>query len=65
VEAYLQASRSRGFWTGSREDAARYLWAARVHEAVQWLAWGEGWEPPADHRQDWGARLLELAEEVP
>jgi Ser/Thr protein kinase RdoA (MazF antagonist) len=33
----------------------------RLHLALQWLGWAEGWVPPEDHRQDWLAEARRLA----
>jgi hypothetical protein len=29
--------------------------AARLHLAVRWIGWSEGWTPPPEHRLDWRA----------
>jgi hypothetical protein len=36
----------------------------RLHLAVQWLGWAPDWSPPPEHRQDWLAEALRLAEKV-
>jgi len=37
------------------------LEACRLHLALQWLGWSEGWLPPAEHRQDWLAEAARAA----
>jgi hypothetical protein len=45
----------------SRED----LDCCRLHLAVRWLGWSEGWQPPREHARDWRAEALALAERLP
>jgi aminoglycoside phosphotransferase (APT) family kinase protein len=37
---------------------------ARLHLAVQWLGWEPTWSPPAEHRHDWLAEALAVAESL-
>ncbi|HEV2787663.1 MAG TPA: aminoglycoside phosphotransferase family protein [Solirubrobacteraceae bacterium] len=36
----------------------------RLFLAVQWLGWSRAWSPPAEHRHDWLAEAVALAEEL-
>jgi thiamine kinase-like enzyme len=36
----------------------------RLHLAIQWLGWSDGWTPPPDHEHDWLEEALTLAEKV-
>jgi len=45
--------------------AQRDLDLARLQVAIQWLGWAPPeWEPPEEHRHDWLAEAVELAEEL-
>lgn len=46
----------RSFWKDLND--------CRLHLAVQWLGWSGDWAPPPEHRQDWLAEALRLAEET-
>jgi len=35
------------------DDLGRDLELCRLHLALQWLGWAEGWSPPAEHAHDW------------
>lgn len=43
---------------------AAALDACRLHLAVQWLGWAEGWTPPREHATDWLREAVELAERL-
>jgi hypothetical protein len=36
----------------------------RLHLAVRWLGWSDGWTPPAEHARDWRREALDLAERL-
>jgi Ser/Thr protein kinase RdoA (MazF antagonist) len=40
------------------------LAACRLHLAIQWLGWSDGWRPPAEHSHDWLGEALALVEEL-
>jgi len=42
----------------------RDLELCRLHLAFQWLGWAENWTPPDDHRHDWAAEALRIADEL-
>jgi thiamine kinase-like enzyme len=63
--AYLETARLLGGDTMSDSRFSATLWACRVQQAVQWLTWSDGWEPPEEHRHDWQAELLRLIRESP
>jgi len=42
----------------------RGLQLCRLHLALRCLAWSSAWQAPAEHRQDWVALALQLAEEL-
>jgi hypothetical protein len=43
---------------------SRQMSACRLHLAVQWLGWSSDWSPPQEHRQDWLAEAIELADRL-
>jgi hypothetical protein len=48
-------------------DSTNFLWLldhARLHLAVQWLGWSDRWVPPKEHRHDWMAEMIHLAERI-
>jgi hypothetical protein len=52
---------------GSPPDEHELLEAlelARLHLAVQWLGWEPTWTAPAEHRHDWLAEALEIADSL-
>ncbi len=62
--AYLAQARAGG-WTGSEASLTSALECSRLHLAVRWLGWAPpGWVPPAEHRHDWLADALALAERI-
>lgn len=42
------------------DDLAR----CRLHLALQWIGWSDGWHPPEEHRHDWIGEALALGEEL-
>jgi len=51
-----------GTWTAAALlDALEYC---RLHLAVQWLGWAEGWTPPPEHAHDWLGEALRVAERL-
>lgn len=58
--AYREASADRL----DDETFARGLEACRLHLALQWLGWSDGWLPPAEHRQDWLAEAERAAARI-
>jgi thiamine kinase-like enzyme len=38
--------------------------ACLLHVCIQWLGWSPGWEPPPEHRHDWLAHAVELADRL-
>jgi hypothetical protein len=48
----------------SREEFLESVDYCRLHIAVQWLGWAEGWRPPRAHRYDWLSEATRLAEEL-
>lgn len=65
ARAYRGALRGEHFRWDGLDDLARALDLCRLHLAVQWLGWAPpGWSPPAEHRRDWLATALRLAEEL-
>jgi hypothetical protein len=45
-------------------EFSRQLNTCRLHLAVQWLGWSNEWSPPQEHRQDWLAEAIELADRL-
>jgi len=51
--------------SGTPPFDTRDLDLARLQVAIQWLGWAPPeWEPPEEHRHDWLAEAVELAEEL-
>ena len=46
-----------GAWADFRLDVER----ARLHLALQWIGWADGWRPPAEHARDWLAEATDAA----
>jgi aminoglycoside phosphotransferase (APT) family kinase protein len=46
------------------DQLLRHLDLCRLHLAVQWLGWSPDWTPPADHRHDWLAEAVHLAQRL-
>lgn len=46
------------------EELSHDVARARLHLALQWLGWGDGWTPPPEHANDWLAEALEAAERL-
>jgi hypothetical protein len=36
----------------------------RLHRAVQWLGWSDGWAPPREHAQDWLGEAVRLGRKL-
>jgi hypothetical protein len=53
ADAYLRALAS----PPSAEEFERDLDCARLHLAVRWLGWADGWAPPPEHAHDWRDEL--------
>jgi Ser/Thr protein kinase RdoA (MazF antagonist) len=62
--AYRDASTSLEHELPSPEDFLTALDYCRLHVAVQWLGWAPNWTPPPEHRQDWLAEALRVAEKL-
>lgn len=64
----LAAAYSEGMTeTGSScelEDMLEALDYCRLHLAVQLLGWSRDWTPPQEHRQDWLATAVQIAERL-
>lgn len=58
LEAY-RADRHDGGPALGLDALAEDLERCRLHLAVQWLGWSDGWVPPAEHRRDWIAEALD------
>jgi len=46
------------------DDFLAALDCCRLHLALQWLGWAQEWSPPEEHKQDWLAEALRLAERL-
>ncbi|MBA3838684.1 MAG: aminoglycoside phosphotransferase family protein [Thermoleophilaceae bacterium] len=42
----------------------RDLELCRLHLAFQWLGWADDWTPPDEHRHDWAAEAIRIADEL-
>jgi thiamine kinase-like enzyme len=45
-------------------DLAEQVRRGRLHLALQWIGWAEGWQPPSEHAHDWLGTALTLSEEL-
>ena len=59
--AYFDAMPAAGLAQPPRDEFLTALECARLCQAVQWLGWAPGWEPPPEHAQDWLRDALESA----
>jgi hypothetical protein len=58
------ATRARlGDAYGPKLDREALAWC-RLHLALRWIALAAGWNPPAEHRQDWIGEALEISGEL-
>ena len=62
VEAYRGALPPG--WAAPDETFEESLDTCRLHKAMQWLGWAADWLPPREHKQDWLAEALRLAEKL-
>ncbi len=51
-------------WRRDGEELARVLECCRLHLALQWLGWSDGWTPPPEHARDWAAEVRDAAERL-
>ena len=51
-------------WAAPDAEFEESLDACRLHKAMQWLGWSAGWSPPREHKQDWLAEALRLADKL-
>lgn len=54
-------------WTEGEVDRltrAYYTAANGSLDAVQWLGWASGWQPPPEHVHDWLTSAMTLAEKL-
>lgn len=49
---------------GTADTLLEALEHCRLHLAVQWLGWADGWTPPPEHAQDWLGEALRVAERL-
>jgi hypothetical protein len=42
-------------------DLAHDVDRCRLHLALQWIGWSDGWRPPPEHARDWIGEALDLA----
>lgn len=59
--AYHDAQFSHGVRYEPKEFL-RGLNLCRLHLAIQWLGWSANWSPPPDHRQNWLAEAVQMAD---
>jgi Ser/Thr protein kinase RdoA (MazF antagonist) len=65
ARAYEEAARASGGPGVEGLEAGEALELCRLHLAVQRLGWAPaGWSPPPEHRRDWLAEALQIAEEL-
>lgn len=63
VSAYLDELGPAPWWREG-EELARLLDCCRLHYALQWLGWSDGWLPPREHAHDWTGEALEAAKRL-
>lgn len=64
ARAYHEMLGTAGAANGSVENLLNALDSCRLHLAIQWMGWSEGWTPPAEHAHDWLGEALMLAEKL-
>jgi thiamine kinase-like enzyme len=47
-----------------QDDMLSSLRCCRLFQAIRWLGWSPDWQPPPEHRFDWLAEALQLAETI-
>ena len=47
--------------SGDAGEIADDVLRGRLHLALQWLGWAEGWTPPPEHANDWLGEALTVA----
>jgi aminoglycoside phosphotransferase (APT) family kinase protein len=62
--AYSEALAELGYQPTLGVDFWLALDRCRVQLALQWLGWSAGWQPPAEHAQDWLAEGIAAAERL-
>jgi hypothetical protein len=62
--AYHETLTQLGGSPQSPDDFLVALDCCRLYLALQWLGWAREWSPPQEHRQDWLAEALSLAERL-
>lgn len=62
--AYYDALAPTSHWRSGRGDFMEALDCCRLHLAIRWLGWAPDWSPPPEHRYDWLAEALQLAESL-
>lgn len=60
VRAYAEAAGAALAGSDLSADLAR----CRLHLALQWIGWADGWRPPPEHARDWLGEALGLAGEL-
>ena len=58
IAAYVGAGQ------GQLGDVHRAVDLARLHLALRWLGWADGWNPPAEHASDWVGEALSAAADL-
>ncbi len=64
ARAYHETLTALGGSPRSPDDFIAALDCCRLYLALKWLGWARGWSPPEEHRQDWLAEALRLAERL-
>lgn len=63
VSAYLDEL-GPASWRREGPGLARVLDCSRLHYALQWLGWSDGWSPPPEHARDWAGEAIAAAERL-
>jgi thiamine kinase-like enzyme len=64
ARSYVAELAEHGAAVPPEPDLIASLDACRLHLALQWLGWSEGWTPPPEHAHDWLAEARDAAERL-
>jgi hypothetical protein len=64
AQAYFDALPPLGRCWSNIEEMTLSLQCCRLFQAIRWLGWSADWEPPSDHRFDWLAEAIHMAESI-
>ena len=64
AQAYFDALPPAGRSWSNIQELTVSLRCCRLFQAIRWLGWSADWEPPSEHRFDWLAEAMQMAQLV-